>query len=93
MVSELTAGLNQSIQDSGVLRLPNDSEVVHSEEHTSGYSVQVLHQLLHAFWMEDCLDHKKYVIIVHDKMKVKSDLVYQKSTGKLNGFKDFQGEL
>ena len=40
--------------------------------------------------------HQKFIVIVHDEMKVESNLVYNKSDGRLIGFtqlEDFEDQL
>ena len=78
-----------NVRASGVLKLPNKSTLasyIHWTPATSGFTTDSLKQLCRELKLPERQEHQKYVIIVHDEMKVKSDLVYKKSTGQLVGF-------
>ena len=72
-----------------VLKLPcltTLRDYTHWTAPESGITLPSLHQLLNEIKMEERQPHQKYIAIVHDEMKIKSELVYQKSTGRLVGF-------
>ena len=82
---------NDVIKQTGVLKLPNDKTLrsfIHWKDHTTGFSTDTLQQLLHQFKPHDREEFQKHVIIIHDEMKVKAYLVYDKTTGQLVGFRD-----
>ena len=89
---------NDVIKQTGVLKLSNDKTLqsfIHWKDHTTGFSTDILQQLLHQFKPHECDEFQNHVIIVHDKMKVKADLVYYNTTGQqLVGFRnDLQASL
>jgi len=60
----------------------------HYMEHGLGVQCKVLEQLIHTAQNLGCYDieHKSFVGILHDEIKIKSDLVYNKSTGEIVGY-------
>ncbi|XP_072027683.1 uncharacterized protein [Amphiura filiformis] len=75
----------------GVLKLPNESTLrsyIHWTRPTSGFTVDAVKQLLSQLKINEREEYQKYVIIVHDEMKIQTDLVYSKSSGTLIGFTD-----
>ncbi|KAJ8023362.1 Transposable element P transposase [Holothuria leucospilota] len=77
------------LRDSGFLILPHPSTLysyTHFTPPSSGLNVDLL-RMFHKFWKIGSLQpHEKYVNLLFDEMKIKSDLVFSKSSGKLVGF-------
>lgn len=79
------------LRESKVLELPCDTTLrnyIHWTRPLSGLHFSSIQQLMREIKYEERTDYQKYVVIVHDEMKIKEDLVYQKSTGRLVGFTD-----
>ena len=60
----------------------------HYMEHRLGVNPKVVEQLINSASKMGCYEKKHcgYVGILHDEIKIKSDLVYNKSTGELIGY-------
>ena len=72
-----------------VLKLPHDTTLkryIHWTKANSGLSADALHQMLREIKYDTLQPHQKFIVIVHDEMKVESNLVYNKSDGRLIGF-------
>ena len=76
-----------TLRDTGVLKLPGDSTLkdytsaIHPKE---GFNPSV-HEELHNM-TKDLPDHKRYVVLLHDEMTIKHDLVYDRRSGEIVGF-------
>lgn len=85
----LSSSCYNSLRSAGVLRLPSErtlrdyTNVIKSR---SGFQCEVDEQLLKEAKLEDSAEHRKYVSLVFDEVKIKEDLVYNKHTGELIGF-------
>lgn len=79
------------------IKLPSQQTLrryIHWTDPKSGFTVDSAKQLYQE--TKNFKEHQKYVTIVHDEMKIQADLVYNKHTGKLEGFVDlgdFQNRL
>jgi len=76
-----------------VLALPSERTLFdysHATESGTGIKESVVAQLIKEAQNLDLYstDHKKYVGIIHDEVRIKSDLVFNKHTGELVGFLD-----
>ena len=60
----------------------------HYTEHGIGINLKTVEQLIEKAKKLGCFEdnHKSFVGILHDEIKIKSDLVYHKSTGELIGY-------
>lgn len=60
----------------------------HYTEHKLGVNPKVIEQLMNTARKMDCYktEHRSFVGLIHDEIKIKSDLVYNKSTGELIGY-------
>ena len=60
----------------------------HYMEHKLGVNPKVTEQLIHSASKMGCYEaeHRSFIGILHDEIKIKSDLVYNKSTGELIGY-------
>ena len=52
----------------------------------AGFSTEVDRQLMQAANFTSCPEWHKLVILLHDEMHIREDLVYEKHTGKMIGF-------
>ena len=71
-----------NVRASGVLKLPNKSMLasyIHWMPATSGFTIDSLKQLCRELKLPERQEHQKYVIIVHDEMKVKSRISYTRN--------------
>ena len=79
----------RSLRETGVVKLPGESalrdytNVVHPR---SGFSVEVFQELKKI--AEPLTDNERWVVLLHDKISIKADLVYDRVTGELVGFTD-----
>ncbi len=81
----------RTLRDSNILQLPCDTTLrnyIHWTEPVSGLHPPAIQQLKREIKFEEREEHQKLVVVIHDEMKIKEDLVYQKSTGRLVGFTD-----
>ena len=53
---------------------------------SSGFNPDILAWLVEDIKLENISEYEKNVVIVFDEMRIKSDLVFQKSTGQIVGF-------
>jgi hypothetical protein len=77
------------IRVSGMISLPSDRTLFDFSQWTnvqSGFNVAVMEKLVEELDLENCEQYKKNVGIIQDEIKIKSDLVYSKSTGNIIGF-------
>ena len=58
----------------------------------SGFSVKVDEQLSAAMKLASCEDHEKLVVLLHDEMYVRKNLVFEKHEKSLLGFAN-QGNI
>nr|XP_006814580.1 PREDICTED: uncharacterized protein LOC102809633 [Saccoglossus kowalevskii] len=81
----------RTLKESGVIHLPNERTLLdytHWTNSGSGFSADVMEQLYRECSFEELAEHQKYVVLVHDELKIQADLVFEKSSGKLVGFVD-----
>ncbi|XP_077999383.1 uncharacterized protein LOC144452207 [Glandiceps talaboti] len=79
----------RAMKDSGVVQLPNERTLLdytHWTKTGAGFSGDVIEQLYREVNYYDLEEHQKYVVLLHDEVKIKADLVYDKSSGELVGF-------
>ena len=80
----LSSGCYEALRQSGCITLPSQRtlrDYTHFAKATMGFSVDVDLQLIEAAEISDCPEWKKCVMILMDKMYVKENLVYEKSSG------------
>lgn len=81
----------RNLQSSGVLKLPGLTtlqDYTHYAKARSGFTVTAIERLMTEIKFAEREPYQKYVILLHDEMKISSDLVYDKTTGNLVGFVD-----
>ncbi|XP_072047274.1 uncharacterized protein [Amphiura filiformis] len=81
----------RNMRGSNVLQLPHEStlrEYLHWTAPKSKFTVEAVEQLCQEMKLEELKPNQKYVALIHDEMKIKSDLVFRKHTGELVGFTD-----
>lgn len=77
----------RTLRDTGVLKLPGEStlrdysNVMHPEQ---GFNSAVMEELLGA--IKDLVDSQRFVVLLHDEMSIKQDLVFDQRTDELVGF-------
>ena len=77
------------LKRSSFLKLPHKSTLLDYSIYTNphaGFNPDVLRKLYEEANVQSLEDHSKNVSILFDEMKIKSELVYNKSSGKLIGF-------
>ena len=77
-----------------VLRLPHDTTLksyIHWTEPTSGLTLDSVLQMCREMKVDQLAEHQKYLVVVHDEMKVQANLVYSKGSGRLVGFTKLEG--
>uniref|UniRef100_A0A8W8MHY1 Transposable element P transposase-like RNase H domain-containing protein n=1 Tax=Magallana gigas TaxID=29159 RepID=A0A8W8MHY1_MAGGI len=75
----------ESLRESGVLRLPNQAtlrDYTNFIQPKSGFQAEAFQELKKV--AKDLPSEKKYVCLLHDEMKVKSDLVYDRRSDLIN---------
>ena len=90
-----SSGCYSTLRNSGVITLPAErtlSDYQHHSPSTSGFSYSTDMQLLDLLKSQKSPDLAKYVTVVLDEMYVREGLVFQKSSGALEGYADL-GEI
>lgn len=78
-----------SHKDIGFIKLPHINTLkkyIHFTDPVTGFTPDIIENLVIEAKIEEIPEFKKNVAIIFDEMKIKSDLVYRKSTGQLIGF-------
>ena len=81
----------RNLQSSGVLKLPGLTtlrDYTYWSKVESGFSETAIEYVMDEMNWPQREPHQKYVTLLHDEMKIQSDLVYDKTTGNLVGFVD-----
>ena len=79
----------KAMRDSGFIKLPSERtlrDYTHWTKVSSGFQPSSFEYLLKEMKYEELEDWQKFVVLLHDEVKIKSDLVYCKHTGELIGF-------
>ena len=79
----------KAMRDSGFIKLPSERtlrDYTHWTKVSSGFQPSSFERLLVDIRYHQLADWQKYVVLLHDEIKIKSDLVYCKHTGQLIGF-------
>ena len=81
----------ETMRTTGILKLPGEStlrdytNVIHPKQ---GFSPDVLNELEQA--TKHFKDHERFVVLLHDEMAIKSDLVFDRRSGEVVGFVNSQ---
>ena len=78
-----------AMRNSGFLKLPSERtlrDYTHWTKMSSGFQPSSFERLLEEARYNDLEDWQKFVVLLHDEVKIKSDIVYCKHTGELTGF-------
>ncbi len=81
----------RSIRGSNVIKLPHEStlrEYLHWSPPKAKFTVEAVEQLCVEMDLENIQPYQRNIVLIHDEMKIKSDLVFRKNTGELVGFTD-----
>ena len=87
MIRSQSQSAYASLRETGVLRLPGEStlrdytNVIHPKE---GFNFDVLKEIKHA--TQHFKENERYVVLLHDEMSVKSDLVFDRRSDEVVGF-------
>ena len=87
------------IKNSSFLKLPHKTTLLDYSIYTSpqtGFNPDTMQKLYEEVDFGNMKDHQRNVALLFDEMKIQSELVYSKSTGKLIGFVelgDLNGEM
>ena len=79
----------KAMRDSGFIKLPSERtlrDYTHWTKESSGFQPSSFERLLVDIRYHQLAEWQKYVVLLHDEVKIKSDLVYCKHTGQLIGF-------
>lgn len=85
----------QAMRNSGFLKLPSERSLrdyTHWTKMSSGFQPSTFEQLLVEARYKELKEWQKFIVLLHDEVKIKNDLVYCKHTGELIGFANL-GEL
>jgi hypothetical protein len=85
----------KAMRDSGFIKLPSERtlrDYTHWTKVSSGFQPSSFERLLVDIRYHQLADWQKYVVLLHDEVKIKSDLVFCKHTGELIGFANL-GEI
>ena len=77
------------MHSSGFLQLPSECtlrDYTNYFTNQPGFKPDLNEQLAKEADVKSLAENKKYVVLLEDKMKIKEDLVYNKTTGKSIGF-------
>ena len=78
-----------AIRNSGFIKLPSERtlrDYTHWTKISSGFQPSSFERLLFEANYKELEDWQKFIILLHDEVKIQSDLVYSKHTGELIGF-------
>ena len=85
----------RALRDSGFMKLPSERtlrDYTHWTKVTSGFQPSSFERLLVDMKYNELEEWQKFAVLLHDEVKIKSDLVYCKHTGELIGFANL-GEI
>ena len=78
-----------AMRNSGFIKLPSERtlrDYTHWTKISSGFQPSSFERLLFKANYKELEDWKKFIILLHDEVKIHSDLVYSKHTGELISF-------
>lgn len=76
-----------TLRNTGILKLPGKStlrDYTNAIQPTVGFSASAIEELKRL--SKDLKDSERYVVLLHDEMSIKADLVYDKRSGEVVGF-------
>jgi uncharacterized membrane-anchored protein YhcB (DUF1043 family) len=85
----------KAMRNSGFLKLPSERtlrDYTHWTKMSSGFQPSTFEQLLVEASYKELKDWQKFIVLLHDEVKIQNDLVYCKHTGELIGFANL-GEI
>ncbi|XP_065891694.1 uncharacterized protein [Dysidea avara] len=92
----LTSGKTYDIiRESGFIRLPSRRtlrDYTNWMKLKSGFNAELLNYMREEFKIDTLPPWKRYVTIAFDEMKIREDLVFNKTTGEITGFVDYGEE-
>ncbi|KAI8771576.1 Transposable element P transposase [Biomphalaria glabrata] len=77
----------QTLRKTGVLKLPGEATIrdyTNAIHPKTGFNCEVIDAIKQA--TKDFDEHERFVILLHDEMAIKSDLVYDQRSGEVVGF-------
>ena len=77
----------RSLRETGILKLPGEStlrDYSNAIHPTQGFNTAVLEKIKHA--AANFEDHQRYVVLLHDEITIKSDLVFDRRSQEVIGF-------
>ena len=89
MFSHLVSGAYEHLRRSGFIELPHRTTL---NKYTgfassgSGFNVEIIKRLCEDSDITNMKRHEKQVILLFEELKIKSGLVYSKSSGRVFGF-------
>nr|XP_006817317.1 PREDICTED: uncharacterized protein LOC102805426 [Saccoglossus kowalevskii] len=86
-----SSAVYRTMKESGVLHLPSErtlADYTHWTKSGNGFTADVMKQLYQECGFTELENHQKYVVLLHDEVKIKDHLVYDKTNGELVGFVD-----
>ena len=89
MFSHLVSGAYEHLRRSGFIKLPHRTILNKYTGFASsggGFNVEIIKRLCEDSDITNMKRHEKQVILLFDEMKIKSGLVYRKSSGRVIGF-------
>lgn len=87
LIHSRSSAAYDTLQKTGVLHLPSESTL---QDYTNvscpaeGFTNESMDNIRHT--ARGLKDHQRFVVLLHDEMSIKSDLVFDKRTGELVGF-------
>ena len=78
-----------SIRDTGILKLPGERilrDYTNYIQPQTGLNAAVLEDICHQ--TEGLSENERWCVLLHDKMSIKSDLIYDRRSGELVGYVD-----
>ena len=76
-----------TLRDTGVLKLPGEStlrDYTNAVQPQEGFNPSVMEEIRKT--TEDLPDNKRFVVLLHDEMAIKHDLVFDRRSGEIVGF-------
>ena len=89
MFSHLVSGAYEHLRRSGFIELPHRTTLnkyAGFASSGSGFNVEIIKRLCEDSDITNIKRHEKQVILLFDELKIKSGLVYSKSSGRVIGF-------
>uniref|UniRef100_A0A2C9LEN5 THAP-type domain-containing protein n=1 Tax=Biomphalaria glabrata TaxID=6526 RepID=A0A2C9LEN5_BIOGL len=77
----------QTLRKTGLLKLPGEAtlrDYTNSIQPQTGFNSDVIDEINQA--TKDFTEHERYIVLLHDEMAIKSDLVYDQRSGEIVGF-------